>query len=370
MKILIINSKKHWINGWMTSAKSLETVVHILQKTGCQIKTIEVQAINELEEVLEGVDTDTLVWANAYWVNGKNGKQYALSEQIEKYDLPFLGSSLKTLLKLLEKDTCQEILRKSEVPIPNYFIIDQNNVNQSNELITNSTLSFPLVIKPTKESRSQGVTKVNNKEEAITTVTMLLHKYPESNIIIEEFLPTNDITCGFLQLGNEIMLLPSYKVVKGMDCSTDIFSEAHYNLPPPYEHQEIIHDSNILSQLQKNIPIIVDSLGIGGITRADARLDKNGVLKFFDINGMPGLNYPTSVLINQCTIHFPNYSKDYLFECLINTIVLESLQQYNIPVPPLMLTNHLFNLESETIIKTNYKIQKKCQSKKIVELIS
>ena len=45
----------------MTSLKSLEIVIHTLQKTDCQIKTIEVQSINELDKVLKETDTDTLV---------------------------------------------------------------------------------------------------------------------------------------------------------------------------------------------------------------------------------------------------------------------------------------------------------------------
>ena len=44
-----------------------------------------------------------------------------------------------------------------------------------------------------------------------------------------------------------------------------------------------------------------------GVIRIDARLDAQGQLKIFDINGMPGLNYPISALIKQCFSHFPNY---------------------------------------------------------------
>lgn len=358
MKILIINSQGHWMNGWMSFPKSLETVVKVLEKTGCDVKTVEVQSLNELEQVLQATDQDTLIWANAYWVNGKNGTQHGLVEQIQKYNLPMLGSSLATLLRLLEKDTCQKMLKEANIPIPDYLIIDQNNIDQAHDLIKNMTLTFPLVIKPTKESRSQGIKKVHNRQETIATFEALRHKFPNSNIIIEEFLPNDDITCGYLKLGSEIMLLPSYNVVRGMDCSTEIFSEAHYKLPPSYEQQVLIQDANTLHQLEMYLPLIVDLLAIRSTTRVDARLDKNGVLKFFDINGMPGLNYPISALIKQCFVHFPNYDEAYLFECLINTIVAENLQQYDMPVPALMQTHHLFNLKSETIIKISSKYEK------------
>jgi len=164
-------------------------------------------------------------------------------------------------------------------------------------------------------------------------------------------LPTDDITCGYIKLKDEIIILPSFNVVKGMDCSQEVFSEEHYRLPPDFEKQVIIKDENILQQLQYTLPTIAGILGIGGVTRIDGRLDSQGILKVFDINGMPGLNYPTSALIKQCFSHFPSYSKEYLFECLINTILLENFRQYNMPVPSAMQKNHLFNLNSETIIK-------------------
>jgi len=213
------------------------------------------------------------------------------------------------------------------------------------------------VVKPTKESRSQGVTKVENIEEALATIHSIAKDYPFSNIIVEEFLPTDDITCGYIKLNDEIIILPSFNTVKGMDCSQEVFGQKHYKLPPEYEQQVIIKDKNILQQLETTLPAIADILGIQGVTRIDGRLDAQGTLKVFDINGMPGLNYPISALIRQCFLHFPSYSKAYLFECLINTILLENLYRYNLPIPPNIQTNHLFNLKSETIIKLNSKIR-------------
>lgn len=347
MKILIINSKEHWINGWMSFPSSLETVVNTLQKTTCQIDTTEVQSLQELNLLLQKTEPDTLVWANAYLVNGTTPEHHNLVQQIEHYNLPMLGSDASTLLKLLEKDSCQKILKQSGIPVPKHYILS----TKKHDWLSNNRLTFPLIVKPTNESRSNGVTKVNNAQEAMARIETLQTKYPNSKIIIEEFLPTKDITCGFLKLGDEIMLLPSYNIITDMDPSTEIFSEAHYKLPPSCKNEVLIQDKNILSQLEHYVPLIVELLGIRNFTRVDGRLDANGILKFFDINGMPGLNYPNSAIIKQCCIHFPNYSEAYLFECLLNTIILENLFHYQLPVPQRMQEHHLFNLESDTIIR-------------------
>ncbi len=351
MKIVIINSKGHWMNGWMTFPSSLEVVINILKKSGYEVEAIEVQSLHELHEVLQKIDSNTLVWANAYWVNGENGEEHGLIEQIEKYNLNMVGSSLQTLIQLLEKDTCQQILAAANIPIPSHLIIHQKDAGMVGDRIINSHLSYPVVIKPTKEARSKGVTKVDTAQEAIATTLSLLGRFPHSNIIIEEFLPSEDITCAYLKMGEKIMLLPTYNVVKGMDCSKEVFSESHYDLPPSYEQQVLIHDNNVLEQLKTQLPAVADLLNIHSITRIDARLDKNGVLKVFDINGMPGLNFPISAMVKQCFIHFPGYEEDYLFECLINTILIENLRRYQMPIPESIQKHHLFNLNSETVIQ-------------------
>jgi len=358
MKILIVNSSGHWLNGWMTSENSQAYVVNTLKNVGCEVKIVEVDSPQSLEYVLKNTRKDTLVWANAYWVKGENGAEVGLIKEVEKHKLPMIGSNLQTLNLLLEKDRCQQKLEMFGVSIPLHILIQNGSLENVEDRIIQSQIAFPLVIKPTKESRSHGVTKVENMDEAIQAIHTISKDYPHSNIIVEEFLPTDDITCGYIRLGNEIIILPSFNEVRGMDCSKEVFGERHYKLPPDYEKQVIIEDEDILHQLETTLPKIANILGIKGVTRIDGRLDAQGTLKVFDVNGLPGLNYPISALIRQCFVHFPSYSEDYVFKCLINTIVLENLKQNNMDIPSMMQDNHLFNLKSDTIIKIKEKRRK------------
>lgn len=362
MKILIINSRGHWLNGWTAFAKTQEHLVNALKKVGCTVAVVEIQSRDELTQLLQFTSKDTLVWANAYWVNDESGKEINLIEQIEKYKLPMVGSDLKTLNLLLEKDSCQQRLAINGIPVPQHLIFKNGELNTVREQLEQSKMAFPAVVKPTKESRSHGVTKVENINKAVETIHRIAKDYPFSNIIVEEFLPTDDITCGYIRLGEEIIILPSFNVVKGMDCSQEVFSEKHYQLPADYEQQVRVEDENILKQLETTLPTIADILGVSGVTRIDGRLDANGTLKVFDINGMPGLNYPTSALVKQCFSHFPKYEQQYLFECLINTIVAENLRDYGFKIPKYMRENTLFELESDTIIKTKHRSLKRMGS--------
>ena len=353
MKILFINSRGHWRNGWLTSPEELRIATGVLRKAGMEVETTEVESVPQLEKVLDEISPDTLLWPNAYYVNAGAGKAVWLNDYIEERQLSFLGSSAKTLRTVLEKDACQAVLRENGLPIPSFTVITRENVSEMAQLLSESDIGFPLVLKPTAESGSVGVVMAKHVEEAKWQARQILADFPLSNVIIEEFLPSDDITCGFLQLGEEVMLLPTAYIVKSVAGKTNILSRKERLRPWDDEDkmQPYIADEAILGQLRMHIPTIAAVLGIRGITRIDGRLDANGTLRFFDVNGLPALCFPEAVMVKQCFTCFPEYSQMEVFEGLIHTLVHHALLQYGVEAPEAMQRRNLFTMESSLVIK-------------------
>lgn len=350
MDILIINSKGHWLNGWAVNPEVLEIITGILRKAELSVNVIEVSSIKELQDVLEKTAPGTLVWPNAYLVNDGEKKPSDLVCWVEKYQLPLVGSSYKTLQQLIHKDFCQSELKKAGIPVPPHIVIKKNEISNFENLILDGDFDFPVVLKPTKESRSNGIELVHNLETARHSLKTIFEKYPDSDVIIEAFLPGDDVTCGYFALGGKKMLLPTYCTIEGLDCKKGIYSEYHYTLPHTIESHPKVENSIIIQQLEKHVPRIVKLFNIHNNTRIDARLDNNGKLNFFDVNGMPGLNFPSSAVIKQVFTHFLKYDKSFLFGCLIHTIIGDSLLRCNMPLPSIIDEQNLFNLESQTIL--------------------
>ena len=355
MNILIINSTGHWMNGWATEPKSLEIIIKVLEKASLEVQSVEVSSLEQLEQILAKTSSDTLVWVNAYWINVGGEKLDWLNTYVENHELPIAGQNQKTLEELLRKDACQSALMKANIPIPSNLVIRKEEMANAAELISNENMDFPIVVKPANESRSSGVKIVENLVAAVSYVEFIFDKYPEGNVIIEEFLSGDDITCGYIELDGQALLLPSYQVVEGMDCKNEVYGEEHYLLPASAIQHICVKDESILNQLKTFIPRIVDVFNIRSVTRIDSRPNEHGLLRFFDTNGMPGLNFPASAIIKQCHNHFPNYSIDYVFECLINTIVLDKLITYNLEIPNSLKEHNLFELSSETAMKLQLK---------------
>jgi len=353
MKILFLNSRSHWRNGWLTSPEELQIAVNVLRKAGMEVETTEVESIPQLEKVLDEVSSDTLIWPNAYYVDAGPGKVAWLNDYLEARQLPYLGSNAETLRTVLEKDACQALLQEKGLPIPDFTVITRENIEEVDALISQNIHSFPVVLKPTAESGSVGVRMARDIRQAGEYATQILEEFPHSNVIIEEFLPSDDITCGFIQLGGEAMLLPTAYIVKSVPGKTHILSrkERLRHWDGQDKIMPYVEDAAIHGQLKDSIPKIAAALGVWGITRVDGRLDKDGTLRFFDVNGLPALCFPEGLMVKQCFTCFPEYSPMEAFEGLIHTIVCHVLLAYGLEAPEAMRRHNLFTMESSMVIK-------------------
>ncbi len=354
MKTIFINSKGHWRNGWISSPPELQPIIHILRKAGMEVETVEVSSLPQLNRTFDSISSDTLVWTNAYYVDDENGGHVWLNDLVEERGLPLLGSSASTLQKLLKKDVCQTILQQAGIAIPSFTVIKAEDLAEARTIIAQSGIGFPMVLKPTAESGSVGVSMANDLETATEMAVQVLTDFPLSDVIVEAFLPSDDITCGYLEMGEEILMMPTYYLVRSTPGKKNILvRDARLRSWDGADKLQVpVTDPSILEQLMLSAPTIVDTLDIQNVTRIDGRLDAEGTLRFFDINGFPALDFPDSVLPKQCFTCFPNYSQNEVFEALINTIVHNALLHHRMKVPDAMRTHNLFTLESDLVIKT------------------
>ncbi|HAS43508.1 MAG TPA: hypothetical protein DCS93_23715 [Microscillaceae bacterium] len=347
MKIQIINSQGHWVNGWFLDTKILQTTVDILLQAGFEVKIDEVANLPQLEQLLVGISSDTLIWSNAYYVNAPQNQVIWLNDLIEQNQLPLIGSGATALRQVLNKDECQAILAKESVPIPDYVVVTAPQLDNLPEMLEASSLGFPMILKPTSESSSIGVVKVHSLEQAMTQARQILKQFPWGHLIIEEFVPGDEFTCGVVQLGEEMLLLPTYYELDDiLDRQTRLNAWDNGG-----KEQLIITDEQIRDQLKLHMPTLIQALNIQDISRVDGRVDTEGIIRFFDINGLPGLAFPRSISIKQCLTCFPDYTPQKVYEALLYTILHNALLRYDLPVPQRLQSHNFFTLKSDIVIK-------------------
>jgi D-alanine-D-alanine ligase len=160
-------------------------------------------------------------------------------------------------------------------------------------------LRYPLFAKPVQEGSSKGITERNYIRQGgdlLACVAELLEVY-EQPVILEEFLPGAEFTCGVIGNGREAKVLP----IVGMrfdvlpEGALPIYGfEAKWIWDTPeqplnmFECPAAMSDS-LRAAIEQVTLRAFGALGCRDWSRIDVRLDAKGVPNIVEVNPLPGI---------------------------------------------------------------------------------
>ena len=324
--------------GWATTPESQHNVIHSLTNAGVEVVVVEVSCKIQLIEVLQPLKSSTcLVWPNAYQVYANEGSQETvwLADVIDEQGLPMIGNNAAALKNVMLKDNCQRILEKNNVAIPSFASIDGSMLNTLEDIIKTRNLTFPLFTKPNALSTSKGITQecvVHTVEELHRQVKLLGEQfgYP---VMVEEYLPGQDITVAVFMTPSRPVVLSTYY---GTGFTDDPGTVLDHNIRllewSDKKWLRIVTEPEVLAQIEPLVLATCEALNITDFTRIDCRLDRNGKLKTFDANGLPGLEIPRSVAVWQVIVKMHEHSQQHAFDTL-SLVVYCAAHRHNIALP-------------------------------------
>jgi D-alanine-D-alanine ligase len=211
---------------------------------------------------------------------------------LDMLGIPYTGSEPLTLGLCLDKRRTKEILRYNNVPTPRFWTI-------TNLTEIPRRLHYPLMVKPTLEGSSKGVTDrslVHNFVELRRQVEWVLTTYRQP-ALIEEFLPGREFTVAMLGNGDALRALPIVEID---------FAALPAGASPIYSFEaKWVWDSEeaplriftcpaeINTSLQQQIESVCkrafNALGCRDWCRIDVRLDAGGQPQIIELNPLPGI---------------------------------------------------------------------------------
>lgn len=219
----------------------------------------------------------------------REGQIPALLDMLE---IPYTGSAPLTLGLCLDKRRSKEILSYNGVPTPRFW-----TVTALGELPRR--LTYPLMVKPTLEGSSKGVTDhslVRNFVELRRQVAWVLDTYRQP-ALIEEFLPGREFTVAMLGNGSELRVLPIVEIN---------FATLPQGVNPIYSYeakwvwdreedplQIFTCPAQLDAALQREIEAVCrrafTALDCRDWCRIDVRLDAGGHPQVIELNPLPGI---------------------------------------------------------------------------------
>ena len=166
------------------------------------------------------------------------------------------------------------------LPIADMEIVTKTTAPDLDPQAVVARLGLPLMVKPSREGSSVGLTKVNHVEELKAAVELALTH--DDTALIEEWLAGDELTVPVL--GGEV--LPAVQIIpegEFYDYNAKYISDnTQYICPMPMSDER-------WEELKKLVKTAYEVVGCRGWSRIDVMTDSKGKFRLVEVNTTPGM---------------------------------------------------------------------------------
>jgi len=229
----------------------------------------------DIAEVLKKKEIEVAFLA----LHGRFGEDGCIQGLLEIQGIPYTGSSVLASALAMDKHLTKDIARQEGLPTPDSLFFDAHH-EVLDAFLAKFCLSFPLIVKPSREGSTIGITKAENARDlknAILEAAKL-----DTRVLVEKFVKGREVTVPILNQE----ALPVLEVVPKSgfyDYASKYTAGATTYICPaqlPVEQAQ---------QVQDYSKRIYRRIGCEGAARADFIISEDGTPNFLEINTLPGM---------------------------------------------------------------------------------
>ncbi|TQE41404.1 D-alanine--D-alanine ligase [Aggregatibacter actinomycetemcomitans] len=256
------------------SLNSGEAVLNALRKQGYDAHPIDPKTFPVATLKAQGFDRVFNI------LHGRGGEDGTMQGLLEQIGIPYTGCGVMTSALTMDKMRTKMLWKAFGLPVAEMEIVTtENRVNLNPESVVKK-LGLPLMVKPSLEGSSVGLTKVKSVDELESAVDFAL-KF-DNTVLIEEWLAGDEFTVPVLD--NEV--LPSIKIVpEGEFYDYDakyISDNTQYFCPAGLSEERE-------QELRRLVKQAYDVVGCRGWSRIDVMADAEGKFRLVEVNTNPGM---------------------------------------------------------------------------------
>jgi D-alanine-D-alanine ligase len=217
-------------------------------------------------------------------LHGRGGEDGTIQGVLEQLRVPYTGSGVLASAVSMNKIVTKRLFQAGSVPTPEYVVLDHAWESEEALALAESSLDYPMVLKPVSEGSSLGVSILHSREE-------FLRIYPEERaryqgMFVERYVKGRCITVGVLGTGTTARALPALELIpqkefydyeakytKGM---TRFVCPAELDEPTCSDAWKYAVQSHVL-------------LGLVGFSRIDMQVEEGGAVYVLEANSIPGM---------------------------------------------------------------------------------
>jgi D-alanine-D-alanine ligase len=215
-------------------------------------------------------------------------------KQLEKGNRVFTGPGPEVMALTVDKVATKRVLESIGVPTPAW-----QEFHTGKEPI-DTRLHYPLIVKPTKEDCSIGITPrsiVDNEADLLKLVQETIERYKQS-VLVEEFIPGKELHCTVVGNGEAARALPlaELQLTTGKEDENFIFDyEAKWVKDSPRYSNTFVSPAPSIAEattkrIQRDARRAFLALGMKDYARFDVRFNTaTGHWYFLEANANPSI---------------------------------------------------------------------------------
>ena len=281
------------------SLNSGNAVLNALRTQGYDAHPVDPKEVSVLELKQQGFERAFNI------LHGRGGEDGIIQGALEQIGLPYTGCDVMTSALTMDKMRTKMLWKGFGLPIAEMEIVTKENVTELNPSKIVERLGLPLMVKPSREGSSVGLTKVNAVEELTVAVETALEC--DDTVLIEEWLSGVEMTVPVLD--NQV--LPAVQIIPDGEFydyhAKYISDNTQYICPAPLSKARE-------EELHRLVKAAYDAVGCRGWSRIDVMTDSKGEFRLVEVNTTPGMTSHSLFPKSAATV-------GYTFEKLLERIL-------------------------------------------------
>lgn len=218
-------------------------------------------------------------------LHGRYGEDGTVQGALELLGLPYTGSGVMASSLAIDKVMTKRLWKAEGLSTPDHVLLRRGHFTQDDLAQVVAKLGVPLIVKPSREGSSIGLTRVTRAAdlpEAIERAAAL-----DADVLCEQFIAGEEVTVPVIGAAEQAQALPVIRIVApdgNYDYQHKYFTdEVRYLVPSGLSASE----EQVISEL---VLAAFHSLGCRGWARADVMIDAVTRRPYLlEINTSPGM---------------------------------------------------------------------------------
>ena len=218
-------------------------------------------------------------------LHGRFGEDGTVQGALELLGIPYTGSGVMASSMAIDKVMTKRVLLSENLPTPRYVLLQKGEFSSADVDAVPDILGLPLIVKPSREGSSIGLTKVASRAGMAPAVAQA--EQLDADVLCEQFVDGDEVTCPVLGSGNTARALPLIRIVApdgNYDYQNKYFTDTTQYIVPsglPDAEEAVI---------QELVLRAYRTLSCRGWARVDIMIDRITRRPFLlEINTSPGM---------------------------------------------------------------------------------